>query len=152
MSSIRRFELTLIAAAVGWCLGWVAGSIPMGYVLPSNYPFLSERVPLPHRVPQYAGGVSFRFAMAHDVIHERFATHGPAYYRERDRLAREKLQNLAADDPKALALADDVGVGLERLGRTDGPSRRCATSWPASRRRDSRAATCTRRTRTSGRS
>jgi hypothetical protein len=73
MSLIRRFNLTLMAAAAGWCIGWVAGTIPMTYIQPAKYPFLSERVPLPHRVPQYAGGVSFRFAMAHDVIHERFA-------------------------------------------------------------------------------
>lgn len=119
MSLIRRFRSTLIAAAAGWCFGWLAGTIPMTYPRPSNYPFLSERVPLPHHVPEHPGGVSFRFAMAQDVIHERFTKHGPAYYRERDRLARERLRGLAADDPEAFALADDVAVGLERLGRTD---------------------------------
>ena len=111
--------MTAIAASVGWVAGWVVGSI--GHVIPqpSNYPFLAERTSLPHHVPKYPGGVSFRFAMSHDVIHERFPKHGPAHYRERDRLTRETLRGLAPDDPASYPLSDDLGAGLDRLGRSD---------------------------------
>jgi hypothetical protein len=54
-----------------------------------------------------------------DVIHERFAKHGQAHYRERDRLTRQALQGLAPDDSAGFALSDDLGTGLERLGRSD---------------------------------
>jgi hypothetical protein len=33
--------------------------------------------------------------MVHDVIHERYPKYGPAHYRERNRLTREKLAALA---------------------------------------------------------
>lgn len=115
---LRRLALTGGAALVGYALGWMGGAIANVLPKPKDYPFLAERTPLPHHVPEHPGGLSFRFAMAHDVIHERFAKHGPAYYRERDRLARAKLTTLAADDPDRLALADDLGAGLERLGRS----------------------------------
>ncbi|APW61693.1 hypothetical protein [Paludisphaera borealis] len=119
MSATRRVVETAMAAVVGWCVGWVAGAV--GHVIPQSarYPFLAEYVPLPHHVPKYADGVSFRFAMAQDVIHERFARHGASHYRERDRITREKLKGLAPDDPAAFAAADDLGVGLDRLGRSD---------------------------------
>ncbi|QJW95501.1 hypothetical protein [Frigoriglobus tundricola] len=74
-------------------------------------------MPLPHHVPQYAGGVSLRYAMVHDVIHERFPKHGPAHYRERNRLTTHALAALAPDAPAAFPLADDLAAGLERLGR-----------------------------------
>jgi hypothetical protein len=51
--------------------------------------------------------------MVHDVVHERFLRHGPAFYRERNRRAREALSNGEGD---ADALADDLGVGLDSLG------------------------------------
>src|SRR5262245_41322264 len=53
--------------------------------------------PLPHHFPKYPGGVSLRFAMVHDVIHERFPWHGRAYYEERNRRVREALK---ADEAK----------------------------------------------------
>ncbi|AMV35843.1 hypothetical protein [Planctomyces sp. SH-PL62] len=121
MSATRRVALTALAMTAGWCVGWLVGAIgnlPASFDS-SNYPFLARSYPPPHHVPKYEGGVAFRFAMAHDVIHERFAKHGPAYYRERDRLAREKLADLPADDPSAFDLTDDLGVGLDRLGRSD---------------------------------
>ena len=104
MGISSRIIRTAIAAAVGWCVGWAAGSV--GHFIPKSakYPFLAQHTPLPHHVPKYPGGVSFRFAMAHDVIHERFSRHGPAYYRERDRITREKLRRLASDDPASFAL------------------------------------------------
>jgi hypothetical protein len=75
--------------------------------------------PLPHHVPKYPGGVSFRFAMVHDVLHERYPKHGPAHYQERNRLTREKLAGLPADDPAAFPLTDDLAAGLARLGKLD---------------------------------
>jgi hypothetical protein len=119
MGAIRRVGWTAAAAAAGWCFGWMSGAI--GHLVPTaaNYPFLARRSAPPHHVPQFEGGVSFRFVMAHDVIHERFPRHGAAYYRERDRIAREKLATLSPDDSRAFALADDLGAGLDRLGRPD---------------------------------
>jgi hypothetical protein len=117
-SVIRRVVLTALGALVGWIGGWVSGAIGHLSPQPADYPFLVEYVPLPHHVPQYAGGLSFRFAMAHDVIHERFPKHGPTHYRERNRLTREKLAALDPDDPAAFSLADDLAAGLERLGES----------------------------------
>src|SRR5262245_49086061 len=74
---------------------------------------------MPYHVPQYAGGLSLRLAMVHDVIHERFPRHGPSYYRERERLARDKFKSLDPNSDEALALADDIGAGLERLGESE---------------------------------
>ncbi|WP_165246560.1 hypothetical protein [Paludisphaera soli] len=121
MAATRRVALTALAMVAGWCVGWLAGAIPNARrsLDKSNYPFLARMVLPPHHAPKYEGGVAFRFAMAHDVIHERFAKHGPAYYRERDRLVRAKLAGLPADDPSAFDLTDDLGVGLDRLGRSD---------------------------------
>jgi hypothetical protein len=113
-----RLIRTAVAAMLGFMVGWLGSAV--GHVMPkqANYPFLAEQVPLPHQVPQYPGGLSFRFAMAHDVIHERFAKHGPAHYRERDRLTREKLATLDPDDPAGFPLRDDLAAGLERLGKS----------------------------------
>ena len=75
--------------------------------------------PLPHHVAPSPDTASFRFAMVHDVIHERYPRHGPAFYQERERLAREKLAVLHPDSVTAFALTDDVAVGYDRQGRTD---------------------------------
>jgi hypothetical protein len=76
--------------------------------------------PLPHHVAPSPDTASFRFPMVHDVIHERYPRHGPAFYQERERLAREKLAVLHPDSVTAFALADDIAVGYDRQGRTDG--------------------------------
>jgi hypothetical protein len=114
-----RLVWTLVGALVGFPVGCVTGVV--GRLIPesANYPFLAENAPLPHHVPQYQSGLSFRFAMAHDVIHERFPRHGAAHYRERNRLTREKLAMLSPDDPASFPLADDLAAGLERLGQPD---------------------------------
>lgn len=115
----RRLAGITAAAALGLLAGCVGGSVR--HILPgsADYPFLAERVPLPHHVPQFAGGLSLRYAMVQDVIHERFPRHGPAHYRERNRLTQERLAALDPQEPAAFPLADDLAAGLERLGRPD---------------------------------
>lgn len=73
--------------------------------------------PLPHQIPPRPGAASFRFAMAHDVIHERYPKHGPAFYIERERLARERLKAIPPDSDEAFDLTDDICAGLDRLGK-----------------------------------
>ncbi len=117
--ALLRLVVLSIVALMGYFVGWVGGSIGHVRMLSEEYPFLAERVPLPHHVPEHAGGVSFRFAMVHDVLLERYPKHGPAYYRERDRLGRFALAKLKPGDPNWLAAMDDLAVGVERLGRSD---------------------------------
>src|SRR5207248_5367955 len=114
MSRGRRLFWTLLAAAVAFVPGCLAGSALNWNV---EFPGDIESVPLPHHVPKSAHAASFRFAMAHDVIHERFPKHGPAFYRERERLARDKLVHIPADSDEAFGLYDDIGAGLDRLGK-----------------------------------
>lgn len=110
---------TAAAATFGLLAGCVGGSVRHMLPQQANYPFLAEQVPLPHHVPQYQGGLSLRFAMVHDVIHERFPKHGAAHYRERNRRTSEQLAALAPDDPAAFPLNDDLAAELERLGRSE---------------------------------
>jgi hypothetical protein len=83
----------------------------------------THRYPLPHHVPKYPGGISLRFAMIHDAIHERYPRHGKAYYEERNRLALARIRKEEGKQPaggkpseRYYALTDDLAVGLERLG------------------------------------
>lgn len=112
----RRLALLAAAAAVGYGVGWAAGAV--GHLLPrsEDYPFLAERAPLPHHIPPVKGGAALRFAMVHDILHERYPRHGKAYYAERVRVTQRKLAALAADDPAAFALTDDLAVALDHLG------------------------------------
>ena len=118
-SALGRLMKVAVAAAFGYGVGEVVGTVPHAAHRSIDYPFLAERVELPHHVPEHRGGLSFRFAMAHDVLHERFASHGPDHYRERIRRTREALAKLAPDDPSRFPLADDLAAGLERLGKSD---------------------------------
>jgi hypothetical protein len=115
----RRLACVAAAALLGLAAGWVAGAVGHLNPLPADYPFLAQYAGLPHHVPEHPGGLSFRFATAHDVIHERFPRHGTAHYRERNRLTREHLAALSPDDPATFPLTDDLAAGLERLGRSD---------------------------------
>lgn len=119
MSAKGRVAWTAAAATAAWCVVFVGVQLVGVFDQPGYHPELARTFPPPHHTPEHAGGVPFRFAMAHDVIHERFAKHGPAYYRDRDRIVREKLAALAPDDPAAFPLLDDLAVGVERLGRSD---------------------------------
>lgn len=119
VARLRRLIWLTAAATLGLLVGCVGGSVRHLIPRSSDYPFLAERSSLPHHVPQYVGGLSLRYAMVHDVLHERFPKHGTAHYRERNRLTQQKLAALGPDDPTAFPLADDLAAGLERLGRPD---------------------------------
>jgi hypothetical protein len=111
--------LALIAAVLGFVAGCVTGAVNYFTPNPAHYPFLAKNIPLPHHVPSQRFGAAFRFAMVHDVIHERFPRHGQAYYKERNKQTRAKLAKLAANDQKSFPLTDDLAIGLRHLDRTD---------------------------------
>ncbi|MBL8793761.1 MAG: hypothetical protein JNM56_07650 [Planctomycetia bacterium] len=124
MSIFRSRPLQLLVvlflAAVGAIAGAIAGSR-------LERPEATKTYPLPHHVPKYPGVASLRFAMVHDVVTERFAKHGPAYYEERNRIARAALDQEEArmkqGDGKPTAryfeLVDDLAAGLDLLGQHD---------------------------------
>jgi hypothetical protein len=115
MTRWKRLVWTVVAAGVAFVPGGcVTAAIVVNFIHP---PPRIYYITLPHHVPPTPGGVSFRFAMVHDVLHERFPKHGAEYYRERERLARRRLAQIAPDSDEAFELIDDIGVGLERLGR-----------------------------------
>ena len=115
-------RMRLLGALVGMIGGHFLGAF--AWVLyelrpeQSTIPHLARPVPLPHHIPKYEGGLSLRFAMVHDVIHERFPRHGEAHYRYRNQRTKEQLTALAADDPARFPLLDDLAAGLDRLGRS----------------------------------
>jgi hypothetical protein len=114
-----RIALLILALIFGSCAGFLGYKVTdLRWRTGRTQPGLPSRpTPYPHFAPKYAGGVSLRFAMVHDVIHERYPVRGPAYYRERDRIVREKLKTLPPDSQDAFDLTDDLGVGLDKLGR-----------------------------------
>jgi hypothetical protein len=116
-----RWVVTL-AAFVGGVVGLVVGVNAYGPVLRVFGP-PAQSFPLPHQVPKYPGGTSLRLAMVHDVLHERFARHGRAYYEARNRRALRELAELSAKPQDAdktpeqlLPYFDDLGAGLDYLG------------------------------------
>jgi hypothetical protein len=108
-----------VAAAVGGLVGGLSGSTDLvqSRLRPSPQP---QEYPLPHHIPKYPGGISLRFAMVHDVLHERFPRHGRAYYVERNRRVRAALQKARTHTfqptDEYFKLQDDLGVGLDSLG------------------------------------
>jgi len=127
---VRKARLVLkvaILAVLGGIVGAFVGCT--GLAGPrAGYVAQVGEFPLPHHIPKYPGGVSLRFAMVHDVLHERFPFHGRAYYTERNRRVRraldaDKTKTAPSQQPseaswdRRFALLDDLGVGLERLGR-----------------------------------
>lgn len=118
---IGTVVLILLAAFAGAVLGLVV-AVTSGF---GQRPV--ERIehwPLPHHIAKYPGGVTLRYAMVHDTIHERFPRHGAAYYEERNRrtaaaLETEKPKRTPANQPtpEYFALVDDLGVGLVKLGK-----------------------------------
>ncbi len=112
-SRLARLLAVALAAAAGGALTYtlVRPFVP-------DPPAPVQVLPYPHHIPKTPGGVSLRFAMVQDVLHERFARHGPAYYAERNRLARAELAALQPGDRRD-SLSDDLGAGLDHLGEHD---------------------------------
>ncbi len=86
----------------------------------------TRKVPLPHQVPPSDDVLSLRFAMVHDVLTERYRRHSDAWYRKRNENVRKKIEKLNQKNvtdqdvrTKLFNLYDDLGVGLERLGKHD---------------------------------
>src|SRR5947208_1925718 len=110
--------MAMAGAVAGLGIG-CSGLIPPQWDLSPSW---KDTTGLPHHAPKYWGGVSLRFAMVHDVLHERFARHGKAYYAERNRRVRQELQKMADPNPngklakKYFGLQDDLGAGLDYLG------------------------------------
>ena len=109
-----------VGAALGFAAGCVGSHVANFSDRYAGFPAaLADEAPLPHHVPQHADGVSLRFAMVHDVLHERYPKHGRAYYEERNRLTRRQLAQYTPDNPITFPLADDLATELDRLGRPD---------------------------------
>src|SRR5207249_226525 len=110
---VLRFVGLIIAALGGAFVGSLVAATYGTHTRPVG------EFPLPHHIPKYAGGVSLRFAMVHDVLHERYPRHGRAYYEERNRITAIALNDAATKRPLDVgpsageyALMDDLGVGL----------------------------------------
>jgi hypothetical protein len=117
--AFRNLAIVACAAFAGAFVGLI-----IGYRNAPRHEPVAHKLPLPHHLPKYSGGVSLRFAMAHDVIHERFPRHSAAYYEERNRVARAELEKVKAADAQAgkpsdryWELLDDIAVGIDLLGR-----------------------------------
>ncbi len=119
--ALRKLGLLVLVFIGGACGAMIFGVfVAMEQLAPqSEFEHLAIYSPLPHHVPEHPGGLSLRFAMVHDVIHERFVRHGDAYYKQRNLQTRTELEKLSNDDPARWPLIDDLCVGLERLGETD---------------------------------
>ncbi len=101
-------------AALGALLGIFAGR--SGLLPPLRSPG-AEQLPMPYQSPLVPGGISLRLAMVHDVLHERYPRHGAAWYEERNRSVLAALAAETEGSETWLALLDDLGAGLDRLGR-----------------------------------
>lgn len=80
--------------------------------------------PAPHVLPRHPDGTGLRLAMVHDILHQRYPTHGEAWYAHRLERDRERLAAAVAargdrpPDLDELRLHDDVVVALDRLHRS----------------------------------
>ena len=80
-----------------------------------------ELLPAPWLVPKQAGGTALRLAMVHDVLHERFYLHGPAWFHHRHQQVERELATYEeagkAKDERYFTLLDDFAVDFDRLGK-----------------------------------
>ena len=108
--AVAAFALFVGGCVGGGCVGAIRAPFDRGNAVYAR---------LPHHVPPTPDATPFRFAMVHDVIHERYARNGPAFFRERERLARERMAVLPPDSEAVFALTDDIAVGMDRTERTN---------------------------------
>ncbi len=106
--------VAIVAFVVAFVVGAVAGGRSE-----VDFDAATRYAPLPHRVPSREGGLAFRFAMAHDVLHERYPRSGPAYHRERVRVTRAEMAKYDPDAPISFTLTDDLAAAHARLGQHD---------------------------------
>ncbi|MCB9544829.1 MAG: hypothetical protein H6706_02930 [Myxococcales bacterium] len=100
--------------------------------------------PAPYRVPPTPGGTALRLAMVHDVLHQRYPQHGPAW--QRATISRTRALISAAGGRRPLDLAtldafDDLAVALDRSGRPAEAidvlrRKQSLTPWPEPRGQD----------------
>lgn len=80
-----------------------------------------ELLPAPWLVPKQAGGTALRLAMIHDVLHERFYLHGPAWFEHRHAQVGRELatydDGTKPKDARYFALLDDFAIDFDRLGK-----------------------------------
>jgi len=113
---LRVLALALFAG-LGTFVGCVGAGIRGLQTTKADAAHFSEAGPAPHHVPPQAGGIAFRFAMIHDVLHERYPKHGIAYYREMEHLTRIRLAELPPDVPLAYLATDDLAIALAYQSR-----------------------------------
>ncbi|MGV3533122.1 MAG: hypothetical protein ACO1QR_12190 [Chthoniobacteraceae bacterium] len=111
----RGAVLWLLIAGTGAMLGILTAASGL---LPMERDRAVE-IPLPHLVPRNPEGVALRFAMVDDVIHEQFLRHGKAYYEDRNRRMRERLERTDLKEEERFAAMDDLGAGLDLTGKHD---------------------------------
>lgn len=124
---MRRFLiLTIVFGLVGLIVGIWIPSAP-GRITRALDIEPEQRLtylPEPYQVSARPGGVSLRVAMIHDVLHQRYPTHGDDYNEEVVQRASEATR-ANHDKPIADWTAadfdhyDDLGVALDRLHRSD---------------------------------
>ncbi|MGV3533918.1 MAG: hypothetical protein ACO1QR_16230 [Chthoniobacteraceae bacterium] len=113
--SWRATLLWLLIAGTGAMLGIITAASGL---LPTTQGRQVE-LPLPHLVPREWDGVALRFAMVDDVIHEQHLRHGKAFYENRNRRMRERLEKADLKEEERFAAMDDLGVGLDLVGEHD---------------------------------
>lgn len=121
---LRVILLTVLVLLLGGLLVTASGGTLLGVALDDL--LLSRSyilVPAPWQMPKKEGEAVLRLAMVHDVIHERYIRHGPAWHQARLAKAERELGTLP-DDPAAVserqfAALDDIAVAHERLGHPE---------------------------------
>jgi len=84
--------------------------------------------PAAYRVPKIPGGTPLRLAMVHDILHERYLRHGPAWYARRQPRRPQIIAAEAAASPPSpayLDALDDLAIGLEAPASTTTRSPPC---------------------------
>ncbi len=77
--------------------------------------------PAAYELPEIPGGTSFRMAMLHDVLMERYLRHGQAWYEKRNQESRAAIDEerpKPGPTTRMLDSMDDLAVGLENLHKS----------------------------------
>lgn len=122
--TLRVILLTVLILLLGGLLVTVSRGTMLGVAIDDLLLSRSySLVPAPWQMPKKEGEAVLRLAMVHDVLHERYVRHGPAWHQARLTRAERELGTLP-DDPAAVserqfAALDDIAVAHERLGHPE---------------------------------